>query len=53
MDKLQLLTWRLFEKTGSIDAYLKFKEAENSKLGFEVGEEIGAYKDGGDSDEDS
>lgn len=37
--------WEKFEKTGRIDAYLRFRErrreAEMRKYGFEVGEEFG------------
>lgn len=53
MDSLQRLLWQLFEKTGSVDAYLSFKEGENGKLNFEAGEEFGTDKNGGNSHKNS
>ena len=50
MDEELYSAWQLFEKTGSIDAYLAFKARTKNEFNIEAGEDFGFNKDVGDCD---
>ena len=49
MTESELFEWKEFERTGSIEAYLRIKGYRKNQWNFEAGEEFGVSKDGGDS----
>ncbi len=51
MDKYRLLLWMLFENSGSVSDYLKYKIVD--KMDFEAGESFGSGEDPRHSAEDN
>ncbi|MBQ9737422.1 MAG: hypothetical protein IJV86_03340 [Clostridia bacterium] len=53
MQDRSLFLWLVFERTGDVADYLRYKFFEKDLLKFEVGEEFGIDKNLGDSSKDN
>ena len=45
MAKLTELAWKVFEKTGGVKEYMKYRALSESVRDSEAGEELGAFED--------
>ena len=45
MGKISDLAWRVFEKTGGVKEYVKYKALQSGVQNMEAGEELGAFED--------
>ncbi|MBE7023647.1 MAG: YqzL family protein [Clostridia bacterium] len=45
MGKLSDLAWKVFEKTGGVKEYLKYRTVSEMTQDSEVGGELGAFED--------